>query len=88
MSFARQNSSCKTIRCSKRQTLANASAGSASETVHPIWNERFFEKCKEENVFVAKRNLVDYIWKSANLEGIAVTFPETEAIYNGLNVQR
>ena len=38
---------------------------------------------KEQNTFVAKRNIVDYIWKSANLEGIAVTYPETQAIYDG-----
>ncbi|MGL4484579.1 MAG: Fic family protein, partial [Anaerovoracaceae bacterium] len=30
---------------------------------------------------------VDYIWKSANLEGIAITFPDTEAIYNGLSIE-
>ena len=35
------------------------------------------------NVFIAKRNIVDYIWKSANLEGIGVTYPETQAIYDG-----
>jgi prophage maintenance system killer protein len=40
----------------------------------------------EQNIFVAKRNIVDYIWKSANLEGIAVTYPDTESIYNGLCV--
>lgn len=40
----------------------------------------------EQNVFVAKRNIIDYIWKSARLEGIGVTFPDTEAIYNGLTV--
>jgi len=40
----------------------------------------------EENLFLAKRNIVDSMWKSANLEGIAVTFPETQAIYDGLNV--
>ena len=34
----------------------------------------------EENIFVAKRNIVDYIWKSARLEGINVTFPQTYAI--------
>lgn len=34
----------------------------------------------DENIFVAKRNIIDYIWKSAKLEGLAVTFPETEAI--------
>ena len=38
---------------------------------------------REKNVFLAKRNIVDYIWKSANLEGIAVTYPETQAIYDG-----
>ena len=41
---------------------------------------------KEQNVFLAKRNIVDTIWKSANLEGIAVTFPETQQIYDGGNV--
>lgn len=40
----------------------------------------------EENIFVAKRNIVDYIWKSANLEGIAVTYPQTEVIFDGLAV--
>lgn len=38
---------------------------------------------REQNLFVAKRNIVDYIWKSANLEGIGVTYPETQAIYDG-----
>ena len=42
-----------------------------------------FQLTREENVFIAKRNIVDYIWKSANLEGIAVTYPETKAIYEG-----
>jgi len=38
---------------------------------------------REQNVFIAKRNIVDYIWKSANLEGIAVTYPQTQALYDG-----
>ena len=42
-----------------------------------------FAMTLEENVFWAKRNIVDYIWKSANLEGIQVTFPETNAIFEG-----
>ncbi len=42
---------------------------------------------QEENIFVAKRNIVDYIWKSVRLEGLAVTYPDTEAIYNGMSVQ-
>lgn len=40
----------------------------------------------DQNIFVAKRNIVDYIWKSAHLEGLAVTYPDTEAIFNGLSV--
>lgn len=50
-----------------------------------------FNLTREENVFIAKRNIVDYIWKSANLEGIGVTYPEIQVIYdngivNGLKV--
>lgn len=41
----------------------------------------------EENIFVAKRNIVDSIWKSANLEGIAVTYSQTETIFQGLGIQ-
>ncbi|HEC1684705.1 TPA: Fic family protein, partial [Campylobacter jejuni] len=40
----------------------------------------------EENIFLAKRNLVDIIWKSANLEGVNVTFPETQMIIDGFSV--
>ncbi len=42
-----------------------------------------FNLTREQNVFVAKRNIVDYIWKSANLEGIDVTYSETQVIYDG-----
>ncbi|MDR0467665.1 MAG: Fic family protein [Campylobacteraceae bacterium] len=35
----------------------------------------------EQNIFWAKRNIVDYICKSAKLEGLNVTYPETYAIY-------
>ena len=41
---------------------------------------------REINITLAKRNLVDYIWKSANMEGVMVTYPETDAIFNGINV--
>lgn len=41
----------------------------------------------EQNIFLAKRNVIDSIWKSANLEGIAVTFPETQQIYDGGNIE-
>ncbi|HCA30602.1 MAG TPA: cell filamentation protein Fic [Ruminococcaceae bacterium] len=40
----------------------------------------------EQNIFVARRNIIDYIWKSAKLEGLAVTYPDTEAIYNGMSI--
>ncbi len=43
-----------------------------------------FSMTKEQNIFVAKRNLIDYIWKSANLEGIGITFPDTYTICNGM----
>lgn len=35
---------------------------------------------REENVFVAKKYLKDSVYRSAYLEGMAVTFPQTEAI--------
>lgn len=46
-----------------------------------------YNMTQEENIFLAKRNIVDYIWKSANLEGIGVTYPDTQAIYNGISVE-
>ena len=42
----------------------------------------------EDNVFCAKRVLVDSVYKSANLEGIAVTFAETNDILNDVNVEK
>ena len=45
-----------------------------------------FSLTKEKNIFVAKRNIVDYIYKSARLEGIHVTFPETQSIFDGIGV--
>lgn len=49
--------------------------------------EEKFTLTQEENIFFAKRNIVDSLWKSANLEGIAITFPETQKIYDGGNVE-
>lgn len=37
---------------------------------------------REENVFLAKRLLVDSIWKSAQMDGLNLTFPETQVIYD------
>ena len=45
-----------------------------------------FKMPRELNITLAKRNLIDYIWKSANMEGVMVTYPETDAIFNGMNV--
>ena len=45
--------------------------------------ENKFNVTREQNICIAKRNIVDYIWKSANLEGIGVTYPETQVIYDG-----
>lgn len=45
-----------------------------------------FDMSQEENIFCAKRVLVDSIYKQANLEGIAVTYAQTEDILNNVNV--
>ena len=39
----------------------------------------------EDNIFLAKRDMVDSIWKAANLEGYAVTFPETATVVEGFS---
>lgn len=44
-----------------------------------------YNMTKEDNLFFAKRKLVDNIHKSANLEGIAVTFAETLEFINNVN---
>lgn len=41
---------------------------------------------REDSVFLAKRMMVDSIWKTANLEGIAVTFSDTQTIFDGMTV--
>jgi len=45
-----------------------------------------FNLTQEQNIFFAKRNIVDSLWKSANLEGIAITFSETQKVYDGGNI--
>ncbi len=40
---------------------------------------------RDTAIEMAKRLLVDSIWKSANLEGLGMTFPKTEAILAGHN---
>ena len=40
----------------------------------------------EQNIFLAKRNLVDNVYANARLEGINITFPQTKTILEGVNV--
>ena len=40
---------------------------------------------EEDNIFFAKRKLVDNIYRSAILEGIAVTFADTYSFMNNVN---
>ncbi len=40
----------------------------------------------EENMFLAKRNLVDNIYSNARMEGLNVTFSQTKTILEGINV--
>lgn len=47
-----------------------------------------FNMIKESNIFLAKRNIIDLIWKSCHIEGINITFFETQRIYNGGNIAR
>ena len=44
-----------------------------------------YQMSKEDNIFFAKRKLVDNIYKSANLEGIAVTFADIYSFMNNVN---
>lgn len=46
-----------------------------------------YEMTQEENIFNAKRILVDSIYQQAKLEGIAVTYANTVDILNNVNIQ-
>lgn len=41
---------------------------------------------REQAIFLAKRLIVDSIWKSASLEGLGTTFPKTEMILENIEV--
>ena len=47
-----------------------------------------YNMTKEQNIFLAKRCIVDSIWKSSHIEGIDITYPETQKLYDGGNVAR
>ena len=42
----------------------------------------------EENIFLAKKNLVDNVYSNARMEGINITFPQTQTILDGINVTK
>ncbi len=44
-----------------------------------------YNMTKEDNILFAKRKLIDNLYKSANLEGIAVTFADTVDFINNVN---
>jgi Fic family protein len=44
-----------------------------------------FHMSVDENIFLAKKILVGSVYNAAKLEGVDATFPETEAILNGVN---
>lgn len=44
-----------------------------------------YNMTEEDNIFFAKRKLIDNLYKSANLEGIAVTFADTVDFFNNVN---
>ena len=41
---------------------------------------------KEQNIFLAKRNIVDNIYANARMEGVNVTFPQTKTVLDGVNI--
>lgn len=45
-----------------------------------------YDMTREEAVEMAKRNIVDCIYSSARIEGIGVTFPDTQQIYEGRSI--
>ena len=47
--------------------------------------KQLYNMTKEDNIFFAKRKIIDNIYNSANLEGIAVTFADTVDFYNNVN---
>ena len=40
----------------------------------------------EQNIFLARRNIVDNVYSNARMEGINITFPQTQTILEGVNV--
>jgi hypothetical protein len=47
-----------------------------------------YSLARDESIFLAKKTLVASIYSGARVEGLNVTFPETQAIVDGANVAR
>ena len=45
-----------------------------------------FDNSRQDCIELAKRNIVDCIYSSARIEGIGITFPDTQQIYDGHGV--
>ena len=65
-----------------RYCLAGKCDKSHHETA--VCEEVYMEK--EKNILLAKKYMVESIYRSANIEGIGVTFPETQVICDGMSV--
>ncbi len=50
-----------------------------------LYMKNKYNMTKEDNIFYAKRKLVDNIYKSAKLEGIDITFEDTVSFLNNIN---
>lgn len=48
--------------------------------------ENKYNMTLEQNIFLAKRNLVDNVYANARMEGINITFSQTKTILDGVNV--
>lgn len=48
--------------------------------------ENKYNLTKEQNIFLAKRNIIDNIYANARMEGLNITFPQTKTILEGVNV--
>lgn len=45
-----------------------------------------YSMTQEQNIFLAKRSIIDNIYAGARMEGINITFPQTKTILEGVNV--
>ncbi len=47
-----------------------------------------YKLTQEQNLFIAKKKLVENIYSGAKVEGVNVKLPETQAIVEGINVAK